>query len=153
LVPQVVMGSSRGGAELLPEEIHEDDVALIPFTSGTVGLPNGVMITHGNLISSPLKEGYILSRTQVLQSRELGKTVIAASLFHVLPLQRQLIPCVFMEKNEVQVSFYQLQEIGNLFARDQVNIFVMTPAMYWMHLHKTFLKIPADALRREGWGE
>ncbi|XP_050666774.1 uncharacterized protein LOC126966675 [Leptidea sinapis] len=33
-------------------DVKKDDVAFIPFSSGTTGLPKGVEITHGNLIAS-----------------------------------------------------------------------------------------------------
>lgn len=35
----------------LNEPVTEDDVALILFTSGTTGIPKGVMLTHKNIIS------------------------------------------------------------------------------------------------------
>lgn len=30
----------------------EHDVAVLPFSSGTTGLPKGVMLTHRNLVSN-----------------------------------------------------------------------------------------------------
>jgi long-chain acyl-CoA synthetase len=72
-----------------------------------------------------------------LQSQEVGKTVIAAPLFHVLALQEQLLTAVFMGRTCILVPSYQPQEIVNLFVRERVNILAMTPTMYWMLLHKT----------------
>jgi 4-coumarate--CoA ligase len=33
-------------------DIHPEDVVCLPFSSGTTGLPKGVMLTHKSLLSS-----------------------------------------------------------------------------------------------------
>lgn len=33
-------------------DLNADDVCLIPYSSGTTGMPKGVMLTHKNLVSN-----------------------------------------------------------------------------------------------------
>ena len=49
------------GAE--PPELDIDpaeDIAVLPYSSGTTGLPKGVMLTHRNLIANVLQNGHVL---------------------------------------------------------------------------------------------
>ncbi|GAB4853581.1 4-coumarate--CoA ligase 1 [Ancistrocladus abbreviatus] len=44
---------TQGNEEEMPEvEIHPDDVVALPYSSGTTGLPKGVMLTHKSLVTS-----------------------------------------------------------------------------------------------------
>lgn len=42
------------------DEVGDDDIALVPFSSGTTGLPKGVELTHGNLTAQLSQIRYIL---------------------------------------------------------------------------------------------
>ncbi|KAJ4763384.1 4-coumarate:CoA ligase [Rhynchospora pubera] len=48
--PDLIEGSDE--VELPEVEIHPDDVVALPYSSGTTGLPKGVMLTHRSLITS-----------------------------------------------------------------------------------------------------
>ncbi len=134
-------------------DITEEETALILFTSGTLGHPKGVLITHRNMITSALKQGYNFSQYPDLQAEETGKTVIAAPLFHVLALQEQLMSSVFMGRTCVLVPSFHPQEILDLFVRERVSILAGTPTMYWMLLHKTALKeAHLDSIRVISYG-
>jgi fatty-acyl-CoA synthase len=60
----------------LPDRVAVDDVANIQYTSGTTGLPKGVMLTHHNVVNNGqfLAEGFHYS--------EQDKIVVPVPLFH-----------------------------------------------------------------------
>jgi fatty-acyl-CoA synthase len=60
----------------LPERVAVDDVANIQYTSGTTGLPKGVMLTHHNVVNN----GQFLA--QGFHYIEQDKIVIPVPLFH-----------------------------------------------------------------------
>ena len=60
----------------LPDGVAVDDVANIQYTSGTTGLPKGVMLTHHNVVNN----GQFLA--QGFHYTEIDKIVVPVPLFH-----------------------------------------------------------------------
>jgi fatty-acyl-CoA synthase len=60
----------------LPDQVAVDDVANIQYTSGTTGLPKGVMLTHHNIVNN----GQFLA--QGFHYTEQDKIVLPVPLFH-----------------------------------------------------------------------
>ncbi|MDR3753794.1 MAG: AMP-binding protein [Terracidiphilus sp.] len=60
----------------LPDHVAVDDVANIQYTSGTTGLPKGVMLTHHNVVNN----GQFLA--QGFHYTEQDKIVVPVPLFH-----------------------------------------------------------------------
>lgn len=60
----------------LPEHVDVNDVANIQYTSGTTGLPKGVMLTHHNVVNN----GQFLA--QGFHYTEQDKIVVPVPLFH-----------------------------------------------------------------------
>lgn len=52
--PEVVAWTDAIAAGLAPRasKASHDDLAVLPYTSGTTGLPKGCMLTHGNLLAN-----------------------------------------------------------------------------------------------------
>lgn len=62
-------------------EIDADDLAVLPYSSGTTGLPKGVMLSHRALVAS-------LSQTRLVQLVRPGDVVIAVlPLGHIFGMQ------------------------------------------------------------------
>jgi fatty-acyl-CoA synthase len=60
----------------LPDHVGIDEVANIQYTSGTTGLPKGVMLTHHNVVN----DGQFLA--QGFHYSEIDKIVVPVPLFH-----------------------------------------------------------------------
>ena len=60
----------------LPDHVAVDDVANIQYTSGTTGLPKGVLLTHHNVVNN----GQFLA--QGFHYTEQDKIVVPVPLFH-----------------------------------------------------------------------
>jgi fatty-acyl-CoA synthase len=60
----------------LPDHVAVDDIANIQYTSGTTGLPKGVMLTHRNVVNN----GQFLA--QGFHYTEKDKIVVPVPLFH-----------------------------------------------------------------------
>ena len=71
--------SSAGDVQ--PVEVAADDLALLPYTSGTTGAPKGAMLSHGNLMAN---------QDQMAQTRlsvvERDVVLCVLPLFHIYAL-------------------------------------------------------------------
>ncbi|MGD0231357.1 MAG: AMP-binding protein [Syntrophorhabdales bacterium] len=67
----------NGSPEDQTVEVFEDDVAMFMYTSGTTGLPKGVMQTHGNLYHA----GRVCSKNNTLTPDD--RVFIVCPMYHV----------------------------------------------------------------------
>ena len=69
----------RDAAEEWPlvNEVEDDELAALLYTSGTTSLPKGVKLTHGAL------SGYIMGANDAADGSDLGRMVLAAPLYHI----------------------------------------------------------------------
>ncbi|MCP3913811.1 MAG: long-chain fatty acid--CoA ligase [Actinomycetia bacterium] len=79
-------GAQRDDADEYPlvNEVDDDDLATLLYTSGTTSLPKGVKLTHGAL------SGYIMGANDAADGSDLGRMILAAPLYHVAGLTSML---------------------------------------------------------------
>ncbi|KAI3907073.1 hypothetical protein MKX01_027974 [Papaver californicum] len=76
--------------ELLPKvEIDSDDVVALPYSSGTTGLPKGVMLTHKSLITSVAQQ--VDGENPNLYFHSEDVIVCVLPLFHIYSLNSVLL--------------------------------------------------------------
>ncbi len=112
----------------LPER-HEDDVAVIMYTSGTSGTPKGVMLTNGNLESNALDS--------CEHARFNQKTIFlgVTPMFHTLGLMGCfLIPLMLGSKVVFQARFSPVG-VFELVKEHKIEVLICVPTMYAVMAH------------------
>jgi long-chain acyl-CoA synthetase len=112
------------GAFLPPVEVHEEDTAVILYTSGTTGRPKGAMLTHLNIIHSAIHFELCM---------ELGadeRSLLAVPASHVTGLVATLFTMLRTGGCSVIMRAFNAEEFLALAAREKVTQTLMVPAMY-----------------------
>jgi acyl-CoA synthetase (AMP-forming)/AMP-acid ligase II len=91
-------------------QIDGGDIAVLPYSSGTTGLPKGVMLTHRNLVAN-------LLQLQAMEHPDLGAVVGFLPFFHIYGMQVILnyglmhgVTIITMPRFELELFLKTLQE-------------------------------------------
>jgi acyl-CoA synthetase (AMP-forming)/AMP-acid ligase II len=100
-----------------------DGVALLPYSSGTSGLPKGVMITHANLITAIRQ----ISRGLRLTSADV---VLALAPFsHVMGFVITVGPALLAGARLLPVPRFEPAGFVELVARERVSVLIVPPPL------------------------
>jgi len=106
-----------------PSQAEPDDLALLPYTSGTTGLPKGCMHTHRTLLPNTVAGG--------LWSGASAETVSLAvvPMFHVTGLLYGVLQPVYLGSTVVILPRWDRELAGRLISRHQVTHWTCIPTM------------------------
>lgn len=121
----VVSWSDAVAADLLPSEhtSRPDDLACMPYTSGTTGEPKGCMHTHRSLMHT-LVAGIEWFR---LLPEMVGLGVLP--FFHVTGMQNSMNSPIYHGSTMVLLPRWDREAAGTLVARYKVTSWVVIPTM------------------------
>ena len=124
-LPSLVEGVSE---EYRPVEINaREDIAVLPYSSGTTGLPKGVMLTHYN-ITSNVKQGLA---TGQLTSDTVGLCVLP--FFHIYGMTVLLSAGVALGITGVVMMRFDVEQMLQLVGKyGMTNLYLAPPAVLAM---------------------
>jgi len=100
-----------------------DDLAMLPYTSGTTGHPKGCMHTHSTVLAS-------LAASQVWKNLNVESVVLAvAPLFHMLGMQNGMNMPMVLGGTAVMMPRWDPVAAARLIERHRVTVWTAPPAM------------------------
>jgi len=106
-----------------PHTAQPDDLAVLPYTSGTTGLPKGCMHSHGTLLPNVVGGG--------LWGHASADSVSLAvvPMFHITGLMYGVLGSVYLGSTVVILPRWDRELAGRLIARHQVTHWTCIPTM------------------------
>lgn len=111
------------GGELPDLEVAHNDLALLPYTSGTTGLPKGCMLTHGNVMHNAVGSSFWLGMTP----EAVCLTVLP--LFHITGLVCVMHASIYSGSTMVIMPRWDRELAGQWISRYRVSHWTSIPTM------------------------
>jgi fatty-acyl-CoA synthase len=105
-----------------PHTARPDDLAVLPYTSGTTGLPKGCMHTHRTLMSNAVGGAWSHAGPETI-----GLAVVP--MFHITGMMYGLLTAVFNASTLVLMPRWDRELAGRLISRHAVTHWVCIPTM------------------------
>jgi len=106
--------------EQVPVDVH-DDVVVLPYSSGTTGLPKGVMLTHFNLVAN------IAQIEPIFNLREHEVMLAFLPFFHIYGMQVLMNTGLALGATIVTMPRFDLQQALELVQTHKVTRFFAVP--------------------------
>ena len=112
-------------AECPDVEIHPDDVVCLPYSSGTTGLPKGVMLTHKGLVSSVSQQ--VDGEAPNLYLTVEDTLMCVLPMFHIYSLNSILLCGLRVGATLVVMAKFELPKLLDLIQRHKVTFGPFVP--------------------------
>ncbi|XP_011143611.1 4-coumarate--CoA ligase 2 [Harpegnathos saltator] len=125
-----------------PSRCSIDDVAVLPFSSGTTGLPKGVMLTHRNLVSNINMCEYSLGDNKFLPTTDTFQDVIPAVLpfFHIYGLNGMLLPGLSKGRKFVTIPKFVPEIYLSVLEKTKATVLYCVPPLILFMATSPFMK-------------
>lgn len=134
----IVIGREQGGSTLSFQKLiaehqglsaqvdidPEEDLVALPYSSGTTGLPKGVMLTHFNLVSNLHQ---FLDRPEIAVMTEEDTVLIHVPLYHIYGMNSLMNGCLMSGATQVLMARFDMDEYLRLIAQHKVSILYTVP--------------------------
>nr|WP_120491177.1 AMP-binding protein [Corynebacterium lactis] len=118
------MGEMLAEGHAAPDvDVLGDDIAVIPFSSGTTGIPKGVQLTHRNLVANILQAGAATEDA----IREDTPAVTILPFFHIYGLTALLNLCIYRRATQYTMAKFDLLDFLGIIAEHRAKFAFVAP--------------------------
>ncbi|AKK10791.1 acyl-CoA synthetase (AMP-forming)/AMP-acid ligase II [Corynebacterium uterequi] len=103
--------------------ISPEDVAVLPFSSGTTGRPKAVVLTHRNLVANVLQATVALGDTFTREH----PVATALPFFHIYGMSTMLIHMLYRRITQVTFASFDLTAFLYLIEKHRINFAFIAP--------------------------
>ena len=100
-----------------------ETLAALPYSSGTTGLPKGVMLTHHNLVANVFQ----LFAPNAYELQESDTLLCFLPLYHIYGLNVGLNPVLMRGATLVLMPRFQMQQFMSIVAEERASITLVVP--------------------------
>jgi fatty-acyl-CoA synthase len=119
---QALMAASSASS-LSPVQAGSDDLAILPYTSGTTGLPKGCMHTHGTIMHNAVASGLWGNGTPE------NVALCVVPMFHITGMVSVMHACIFLGASLVIMPRWDRDVAGHLISKWGVTHWTNIPTM------------------------
>jgi long-chain acyl-CoA synthetase len=137
------------GKSLVVENLEQNDVAAIFYTSGTTGFPKGAMTTHEGLLSNI----ETCRRVSLLPFDGSTRTLVSVPLFHVTGCNSQFLVACEGRGATVIMPAFNVQSFLKLIETERIDTLTSVPAVYWLAMNQqNFREVNTRKIIRVSYG-
>ena len=119
-------------------EVFPEDKASIMYTSGSTGMPKGVLSTHRNIINALYTWKFVKEITEILrpelleENPEFPPALLAnVPLFHVTGSHAQFLASFIYSRKFVMMYKWDAEAALKLIEQERISVFHGVPTMAW----------------------
>ncbi len=129
-LPELVGGQAHAWSDAIQSPVDlphitstSDDLAVLPYTSGTTGLPKGCMHTHGTIMHNAMSSGLWANGTPE------NKCLCVVPMFHITGMVSVMHATIFMGATLVLMPRWDRDLAGRLISKWKVTHWTNIPTM------------------------
>ncbi len=113
----------KGEVSLGPVTAQSEDLAVLPYTSGTTGLPKGCMHTHGTIMHNAMSSGLWSNGTPE------NKCLCVVPMFHITGMVSVMHATIFLGATLILMPRWDRDLAGRLISKWKVTHWTNIPTM------------------------
>ena len=132
---------SSSPADDVVDEIDDEDITILMYTSGTTGRPKGVPLRHSGFVS------YVLENVEPASPDVEERNLLTVPLYHVAGIQAMLA-AVYGGRTLVLMRQFETEEWLKMVEQERITRAMLVPTMLkWVIDHPDFKKYDLSSLK------